>query len=653
MAQIHGQTLPAMLLLWAGLLFGDAPPGLVEIQAVLSSTPSATAAPTLADAQVPPTASSTPTSSPTAMPQASPTASETATDTSSATPSAFPDGSSYPSPTASATPSPEPLPMPALRINEVAWAGTLASAFDEWIELANLGDESVALDGWRLGDGADIDIALVGSIPGHGYFLLERTDDSTVSDVSAHQIYTGGLSNAGEALALVDPDGRTAGTANHQGGAWPAGEAASRASMGRIGGDDLPGNWRTSSSAGSAHDAFGQPILGSPRAANTFVAPVPTPSATASLTPSPTSAASPSPAPVSSLLINEVAWSGSRASASDEWMELLNTSAFAVVLDGWRLTDGGNVDIALSGVLAPGAYFLLERTDDSTVSDILADQLYTGGLGNGGESLSLTDPSGLVIDTVNPDGGRWPAGDAETRFSMERRPGGSGWRTFTGYFGLGHDADGRAIRGTPRGPNSLGFPVPTPTWIPGALVINEVLPRPHYDWEGTGGVSVSDEFIELYNRGPGDVFLKGWMLDDAKGTGSRPHDLPSVTLEAGESLALLRSKIHIGLNDGGDTVRLLDPDGDVVDQITYLRVRAYNLSYGRLPDGSNHFAYGLWPTPGESNLLFVEPAAVPAPPLPAPYNCPGGGVPWPRLARQALRPSEVRLWWFWGLGICR
>jgi hypothetical protein len=540
-----------------------------------------------------------------------------------------------------------------VRLNEIAWSGTFASAFDEWIELYNSEDGAVDLTGWRLTDGGDIDVPLAGLIAAHGTFLLERTDDTTVSSIPASQIYTGGLSNGGETLTLLDDLGRTIDTANGQGGPWPAGDAAARASMARFGDDDIPEAWGTSTMAGSALDASGAPIIGSPGGVNTFGSPTAT-STEESATPPATATITPSAAAAGAILINEVAWAGTRASASDEWIELYNPTDTELALDNWRLTDGGDIDLALAGIIPAGGYFLLERTDDSTVSDIPADLIYTGTLTNSGESLALIDGVGHTIDTANPRGRRWPAGDAESRASMERRSNGAGWGTFTGYFGLGHDASGNAVRGTPRGPNSLTFPQPTPTWIPGVLVINEVLPRPHYDWEGTGGVTVSDEFIELYNRGPGGVFLKGWWLDDEEDSGSRPHDLPAVTLPAGEHIVLFRSKIHIGLNDSGDTVRLLSPDGRVIDQISYLSVRAYNLSYGRLPDGSSHMAYGLWPTPGEPNLLFVEPAASPSPSPPlAPRSCPDGGIPWPRLGRQASRPGSVRLWWSWGLGICR
>src|SRR4030065_162350 len=60
----------------------------------------------------------------------------------------------------------------------------------------------------------------------------------------------------------------------------------------------------------------------------------------------------------------------------------------------------------------------------------------------------------------------------------------------------------------------------------------------------------------------------------------------------------------LALNDPGDPVRLLEPGGRVVDKIAYLKVRAYNLSYGRLPDGGHHLFYGLWPTGGRPNVLF-------------------------------------------------
>jgi hypothetical protein len=297
-----------------------------------------------------------------------------------------------------------------------------------------------------------------------------------------------------------------------------------------------------------------------------------------------------------------------------------------------------------------------ERTDNSTIADIPADQIYTGGLSNSGETLELRDASGRLVDTANADGGGWPAGMGSGRGSMERRAGDdtqSNWATFTGYHSRGHDADGSFIRGTPGSINSVFFPTPEPTFIPGRVVINEVLIRPHYDWEGKGGVTTADEFIELFNTGPGDVNLRGWILDDTGLGGSAPYVFDDdEILPSGGFLAMFRSKTRIALNDTGDSVRISAPDGHLIDRITYLKVTAYNLSYGRLPDGSRHMFYGLWPTPFRPNILFVEPSAIsPAPDL-ATGVCPDGEIPQGLVPRLARRPAQARLLQTLGLVHC-
>jgi hypothetical protein len=538
----------------------------------------------------------------------------TVTDASPSTTSTTPSATSTPSETPSAFPlsrmaSVASFAAGSVLINEVAWSGTGASANDEWIELWNPGADPIELDGWSLSDGGDIDVALQGSIAPFGFYLLERTDDSTVSDVAADQLYTGSLSNSGERLVLRDPSAKAIDTANDPGDAWPAGSTSPRASMERHGRIDLPSSWRTFPGVGgNGLDADGGSIWGTPRQPNAPSPPTPTP--TGSPTSTPTETDRGYRYPEGAILINEVAWAGTRASASDEWIELYNPGADPIDLEGWRLTDDGDIDVPLRGTLLPGSYFLLERTDDDTVSDIPADGIYAGSLSNGGERLRLRDPSGGSIDVVNPDAGAWRAGDATTRSSMER--GAGRWRTFTGYFGRGLDAAGHAIRGTPGGPNSLLFPTPTPTWIPGRVVINEVLIRPRHDWEGTGGVTTDDEFIELFNRGPLPVNLGGWTLDDIAGAGSSPFTLPPVVIQPGEFRVFFRSRSGIALNDGGDDVRLSAPDGHPVDTLRYLRVRAANLSYGRLPDGDDGLAYGLWPTPGKENHVYRPPGPFPA-----------------------------------------
>ena len=80
-----------------------------------------------------------------------------------------------------------------------------------------------------------------------------------------------------------------------------------------------------------------------------------------------------------SVIISEIAWSGTKASTADEWIELYNPSNYPVDLTGWRLVAiDGSPDILLNGILPPDSFFLLERSNDNTVLDVEADLIYSG-----------------------------------------------------------------------------------------------------------------------------------------------------------------------------------------------------------------------------------------------------------------------------------
>jgi hypothetical protein len=173
------------------------------------------------------------------------------------------------------------------------------------------------------------------------------------------------------------------------------------------------------------------------------------------------------------LVINEIAWAGTAASANDEWIELYNPTDSEVDLAGWTLLVGESPDLATIAIylgevegktveartltLDPGGYLLLERTDDSTISDIAADVIYTGALSNTGVMLHLVDPSGLVVDRVDLAAWGWPGGgtgDADVpHATMERTPALT-WKGNDGRVVNGLDADGNPLNGTPGQSNS-------------------------------------------------------------------------------------------------------------------------------------------------------------------------------------------------------
>ncbi len=158
-----------------------------------------------------------------------------------------------------------------------------------------------------------------------------------------------------------------------------------------------------------------------------------------------------------SVVINEVAWMGTATSSADEWVELFNTTNQTVDLTGWKFYEGGGstLIITLAGSVSANGYYLIERTDDTTISDVTADvfgPFSGGGLSNSGENLVLKNSVGEIIDSVNATGG-WLFGDNTTKASMERKSDGT-WQTNDGITKNGADAAGNPIIGTPKALNS-------------------------------------------------------------------------------------------------------------------------------------------------------------------------------------------------------
>lgn len=152
---------------------------------------------------------------------------------------------------------------------------------------------------------------------------------------------------------------------------------------------------------------------------------------------------------------------------------------------------------------------------------------------------------------------------------------------------------------------------PTPTRVPTLppppplIAINEFVPRPGTDWNNDGVVNQGDEYIELLNHGVVPVNLSGYRLDDEANIGSNPFSLPSVTLQPGERIVFYGSQTGLLLSDGGDGVRLLKPNGQLMDAYNYSVVYYPDQSFCRLPDngGADDWNENCFPTPGLKNSL--------------------------------------------------
>lgn len=175
------------------------------------------------------------------------------------------------------------------------------------------------------------------------------------------------------------------------------------------------------------------------------------------------------------VVINEIAWAGTTAEhTADEWIELKNRSSRPISLAGWTLysTTDDKPNLALSGAIAAGGYYLIERTDDTTIQNVSADltaPFGSGsgmGLGDGGETLALAYGSTTVDQTPAPSCSvtGWCGGSTFGRRSMERidpdLPGAepASWGSNDGLIRNGLAADGlSAINGTPKARNSRNY----------------------------------------------------------------------------------------------------------------------------------------------------------------------------------------------------
>ena len=149
------------------------------------------------------------------------------------------------------------------------------------------------------------------------------------------------------------------------------------------------------------------------------------------------------------VIINEVDWMGTLNSSNDEWIELKNISDSVVDISGWQVVDKAEqIQVVINGVIPSGGFYLLERSDDSSVPDVSANVIYSGALSNTDEGLRLFDNNCNLIDEVfaNPD---WPAGNSSSRRAMQRE-GNLSWSTFGG------NSNG-SILGTPMAENGIAL----------------------------------------------------------------------------------------------------------------------------------------------------------------------------------------------------
>ena len=313
----------------------------------------------------------------------------------------------------------------------------------------------------------------------------------------------------------------------------------------------------------------------------------------------------------SDILINEIMANpkGLVSLPETEYVELHNTTEQAISLtDWWFVYD--KTQVKLSELTVPaGGYVVLYRANRAITVAPNGLQMplekFPAQLNNNGKLLQLYDANGVLHDEVFYD-------KAIAAVSWERC--GEEWISCTDERG-GTPGEGNSCRAsnnetpiTPEEPEE-----PAPTYTTGCIWINEVMADPN------GLVALPQtEYVELHNRSDQRINLENWQFI----YGDKPTLLTDYKLPAQGYVVLYRSgreikvdaqggalpleKFPSALLNAGKTLSLVDPTGQVIDQITYEKAKA-GIAWERSATGLYLSTDPRGGTPGATNSAPTSP----------------------------------------------
>jgi len=297
------------------------------------------------------------------------------------------------------------------------------------------------------------------------------------------------------------------------------------------------------------------------------------------------------------ILITEIQ-TGSEVSATEEFVEIYNNGIDSKDISGWSLyyksaTGSSWIKKAtiISKVLSKGEFFVFS-------TNMSGDITYSSTFSELGGNIQIRDSVGLVVDQFAWGSANSPLGSA----ASESRPGQSMYRIY--------DFESAIMQNTDDNFNDFEISnTPTPSKLPELIVpeedtepikyfpleLSEIFPDP-----ATPLSDSSDEFIEIYNPNSEDVELSGWKLVDESGA---EFIIKNNVITAGSRLAIFVTDSKITLNNTGDSVQLINPNGEVVDESD---------NYGDAKEGLGWIkSGGLWQwsvgaSPGQPNTEIYE-----------------------------------------------
>lgn len=360
---------------------------------------------------------------------------------------------------------------------------------------------------------------------------------------------------------------------------------------------------------------------------------------------------------LTSVFISEINWAGSVNSQADEWLELFNSTEGEISLAGWTIEGAatGNEILVLpdEAVIGPGTTYLIANyADDVSTINTPASFITTAlSLSNSQSLLVLRDGSGAEIARVGdggpPSAGSSGAGGLDWTASMFLTA--TGWQTteVSEGFDVGivqfgtpglHSFEDEVIseetetetateNETPESESEMMTEGEENQQVPMAhdeqslseqeTQEEETLLEPVAEELATVDLLLSEimsapidgsEWVEIIAAGSGTMDLTGWFVREGGG-GQKPL---AGYLEAGR---LVIVEFTNRLNNTGDLIELINPDGLTVDTISYgdwpgAAITAPEKGWTIAKDKEGNWTVTSEPTPTDTNSI-VKPQIVP------------------------------------------
>ena len=315
------------------------------------------------------------------------------------------------------------------------------------------------------------------------------------------------------------------------------------------------------------------------------------------------------------VVINEVLYDPIGSDSQKEWIELFNSGADSVLLDGWRIYSAGSsfkLQFTFPSFYLPAKSYLLVGGNQVEDRDFTAKFSFQNG-GSATDAIKLVDSTGICIDALFYDEPNKnllvdESGKPAEVFAVDVKGGNTLARFAGGYDTDNSKADFfESTQPTPGKSNTLQ----KPQQGKGLLVINEVLYNPE-------GSDAKKEWIEIFNPQSESVDLYGWKLYSAGKIFEQDYLFPEMEiapkayiLVGGEDVPNVDVVVGFSLQNGGsatDGIKLANPDESYADFLFYDQPNSNNL---RGEDGNNATSFApnveagnslaRYPDKGDSN----------------------------------------------------